>query len=158
MGSYDLFLADDRILPLLPRLLGKKFFESKKFPISVKIKESGDLAELIDNIRNETHFTFKAGSNFTVRVGKVDQEVKEITANVLAVAKALVPKAVDDANLIQSLHLKSSSSVALPIYLSNPIPLLSQVENDNDGNNDEINENKNNDEDEDDNAEEDESE
>ena len=28
--SYDLFLADLRILPYLPRLLGKKFFEKKK--------------------------------------------------------------------------------------------------------------------------------
>jgi ribosome biogenesis protein UTP30 len=28
--SYDLFLADVRILPMLPRLLGKKFFLSKK--------------------------------------------------------------------------------------------------------------------------------
>ena len=31
LGSYDMFLADDRITSLLPRLLGKKFFENKKF-------------------------------------------------------------------------------------------------------------------------------
>lgn len=29
--SYDLFLADSRVLPYLPRLLGKKFFNSKKY-------------------------------------------------------------------------------------------------------------------------------
>mmetsp|Transcript_15105 Transcript_15105/g.61846 ORF Transcript_15105/g.61846 Transcript_15105/m.61846 type:complete len:187 (+) Transcript_15105:146-706(+) len=29
--SYDLFLADDRVLPLLPKLLGKQFFRSKKY-------------------------------------------------------------------------------------------------------------------------------
>lgn len=28
--SYDVFLADERILPLLPKLLGKKFFQTKK--------------------------------------------------------------------------------------------------------------------------------
>merc|ERR1712000_763062 len=33
--SYDLFLADVRILPMLPRLLGKKFFLAKKIPLPV---------------------------------------------------------------------------------------------------------------------------
>lgn len=28
--SYDLFLADNRVLPLLPKLLGKSFFRKKK--------------------------------------------------------------------------------------------------------------------------------
>jgi len=30
MSAFDLFLADDRILPLLPPLLGKGFFARKK--------------------------------------------------------------------------------------------------------------------------------
>lgn len=29
-ARYDCFLVDDRVAPLLPRLLGKKFFETKK--------------------------------------------------------------------------------------------------------------------------------
>ena len=29
-NSYDLFLADERILSRLPRLLGQKFFKTKK--------------------------------------------------------------------------------------------------------------------------------
>jgi ribosome biogenesis protein UTP30 len=30
-ASYDLFLADDRVLPLLPKLLGKEFYKKKKY-------------------------------------------------------------------------------------------------------------------------------
>lgn len=30
-NSYDLFLADDRVLPLLPKLLGKTFFAKKRY-------------------------------------------------------------------------------------------------------------------------------
>lgn len=30
LQDHDLFLADDRILPLLPKLLGKKWFDAKK--------------------------------------------------------------------------------------------------------------------------------
>jgi ribosome biogenesis protein UTP30 len=29
-ASYDLFLADERVLPLLPPILGKTFFMKKK--------------------------------------------------------------------------------------------------------------------------------
>lgn len=28
--SYDFFLADDRVLPALPKVLGKAFFQKKK--------------------------------------------------------------------------------------------------------------------------------
>lgn len=35
---YDLFLADDRILPSLPKLIGKSFFKRKKQPIPVDIR------------------------------------------------------------------------------------------------------------------------
>lgn len=31
LNTYDLFIADDRILPLLRKLLGVKFFERKKY-------------------------------------------------------------------------------------------------------------------------------
>ncbi len=30
LKENDLFLADERVVPLLPKLLGKKFFEAKK--------------------------------------------------------------------------------------------------------------------------------
>ena len=33
-ASYDLFLADRRLYQMLPRLLGKKFFEKKKCVVS----------------------------------------------------------------------------------------------------------------------------
>ena len=81
-------------------------------------------------------------------MGKADQESKEITANILAVAEVLSPKAIEDWNLIQSLYLKTSSSVALPIYLSNPLPLLGQPADNNENNNgdDDNNENENEDE------------
>ena len=35
--SYDLFLADERVLPSLPRLLGKTFFQKKKQPIPIRL-------------------------------------------------------------------------------------------------------------------------
>jgi hypothetical protein len=31
LKEHDLFLADDRVVPLLPTLLGKQFFNAKKY-------------------------------------------------------------------------------------------------------------------------------
>ena len=36
-ASYDLFAADARIIPILPKLLGKSFFKKKKQPIPVDL-------------------------------------------------------------------------------------------------------------------------
>ena len=37
-NSYDLFLADERIIPSLPKLIGKSFFKKKKQPIPVDMR------------------------------------------------------------------------------------------------------------------------
>jgi len=29
-NSYDIFLSDDRVIPILPKLIGKSFYEKKK--------------------------------------------------------------------------------------------------------------------------------
>jgi hypothetical protein len=36
-GSYDLFLADERVVPSLPKLIGKSFFRKRKQPVPVNI-------------------------------------------------------------------------------------------------------------------------
>ncbi len=38
-ASYDLFLADERVIELLPPLLGKTFFGKKKHPIPIDLKK-----------------------------------------------------------------------------------------------------------------------
>ena len=52
---YDLFLADERVLPSLPKLIGKSFFKKKKQPIPVDITvkdfpaQVGSLHEIISS-------------------------------------------------------------------------------------------------------------
>ena len=33
LQDHDLFLADDRVVPMLPKLLGKIFFNAKKYEV-----------------------------------------------------------------------------------------------------------------------------
>lgn len=59
-GQYDCFLADDRVAPLLPRLLGKKFYETKKQPANVNLKKT-DLAREISRARDATYLHITTG-------------------------------------------------------------------------------------------------
>ncbi len=59
-GSYQLFLADDRILPALPGTIGKAFFDAKKIPIPINLKKN--LKDEVDEIMNSTFLMLGKGS------------------------------------------------------------------------------------------------
>ena len=48
--SYDLFCADARVLPILPKLLGKSFFKKKKQPIPVDLTKKDWAAQILSLI------------------------------------------------------------------------------------------------------------
>jgi hypothetical protein len=80
-SSYDLFMADDRILPSLPKLIGKTFFKKKKHPIPVKLAGK-DWAGQIRKACGCTYLHLK-GSSLTVRVAKATQEEAHCVENIM---------------------------------------------------------------------------
>lgn len=48
MGSYDLFLTDARVVRMLPKLLGKPFFEKKRQPVVIDITSPKRIQAQID--------------------------------------------------------------------------------------------------------------
>jgi len=115
-NSYDLFLADDRILPSLPKLIGKTFFKKKKQPIPVKLSGK-DWAKEVRKACNCT-FMHLTGSSMTIRVAKASQTPDECVENVVDVITKASGKIPGSFKEIKSLYLKSVDSVALPIYQS----------------------------------------
>ncbi|XP_031498598.1 uncharacterized protein LOC116263134 [Nymphaea colorata] len=114
-GSYDLFFADKRIIPLLPRLLGKSFFRKKKIPLPVELTHK-NWKEQMQCACNSTFFFLRMGTCSVLKVGKVSQKREEIIANVMAATQGIVdviPKKWDN---VRSFHLKTLESLALPIY------------------------------------------
>uniref|UniRef100_A0A7N0TGN5 Ribosomal protein L1 n=1 Tax=Kalanchoe fedtschenkoi TaxID=63787 RepID=A0A7N0TGN5_KALFE len=90
-ASYDMFLVDKRLIPLMPRLLGKQFYKKKK-----------------------------TGTCNVVKVARVAMEVEEIVDNVISVINGIVeilPKKWDG---VRSFHLKLGGSLSLPIYQALP--------------------------------------
>ena len=37
-NKFDLFLADDRIIRMVPQFLGKSFYKKKKIPLQINLK------------------------------------------------------------------------------------------------------------------------
>lgn len=119
--DYALFLADTRILPLLPKLLGKTFFKKKKQPVPVDLR--GSDAKWKKNIQEaitSTYVHLSGGSNFTVRIGRPEEHSpKQVLDNLLEVADKLSGmESIGKWKNIQRMYVKTTSSVSLLIYSS----------------------------------------
>lgn len=118
-GSYDLFFADKRVIPLLPRLLGKQFFKKKKIPIPVDLTK-GNWKEQINRACSSGLLYLRTGTCSIIKVGRASQGRDELVQNVITAiegAAEVVPKKWAG---IRSFHLKSLESVALPVYQTVP--------------------------------------
>lgn len=117
-NEFDLFLADSRIIRLLPSLLGKNFFGRKRNPIQVDL-EAKDLKEEISKAVNNTRCILKnRGSSCLVTVGYSDMTCDQIVENVLKTVEQLSQKFPGGPNNIRSLHIKTTSSTSIPFYVS----------------------------------------
>lgn len=117
--SYDLFFADKRVIPLLPKLLGKEFFKKKKLPLGVNL-EHKNWKRQIEVGCSVGLLWMREGTCCVVKVGKVSMESGEIVENVHAAIDGLVEFVPKKWGGLRSLHLKVSESLALPIYQSLP--------------------------------------
>ncbi|KAK6507603.1 hypothetical protein TWF481_006030 [Arthrobotrys musiformis] len=139
--SHDIFLADDRVIPLLPSLLGKSIYRrSAKVPIPIRIskieppakdteapksKLESDAEKLKKEIEKAvagTYFVLAASSSQTIKVGIRAQSAEEVAQNVTAVMEHLTSNVLKSGwNGVRAVHLKAAETVALPVYLAERI-------------------------------------
>ena len=144
--SYDLFLADDRIVTYLARSLGKTFYNTTaKRPILVSLeaskskerksaalpstktrKELSDtksiaapalLAKEIERTLSTAQINLSPSTTTAVRVGLASFTPEQIAANIEAVMASLAGKLVGWKN-VRAVHVKGPNTVALPIWLA----------------------------------------
>lgn len=115
--SFDLFLVDKSVVPLLPRLLGKSFFKKKKPPIPVDLTHKQWRGQ-IESACGSAFLYVGKGTCSAVKVARVSQTRNEIVENVVAVIDGLASVIPRKWKNIRSLHLKSLESLALPLYQS----------------------------------------
>lgn len=117
-ASYDIFLTDCRIVSLLPKLIGKKFFESKKIPVVVDLTKE-DLKTELETAINSTYLHLTSGPCSSVKIGLRSQGVSTLTENGTQIIKQVIEKIPGGWDNIKVLHVKTPDSLALPIYTCN---------------------------------------
>jgi len=120
LASYQLFLADDRIIPLLPPLIGKKFFLKKKQPVPVSLKGT-NFAKELQKARDSTYMYLGTGPCCAVRIAKASFSQEQVIDNVLHSINPIVEKLPKKWANVQAVFVKTHDSVALPVYTSLPI-------------------------------------
>lgn len=114
-ASYDIFLTDCRIVSLLPKLIGKKFFEAKKIPVVVDLTKE-DLKSELETAINSTYLHLTSGPCSSVKIGLGSQGVSALTENGTQIIKQVIKKIPGGWDNIKVLHVKTPDSLALPIY------------------------------------------
>eukprot|EP00983_Pelagomonas_calceolata_P026126 821054-Pelagomonas_calceolata.AAC.1 len=116
---YDLFLADERILPSLPKLIGKSFFKKKKQPIPVDITVK-DFPAQVKKACAATHMFKNSGTCVNIRAARSGQTQQQIVENIHAILCQAVEHIPKKWANIQGVFLKTASSVALPLFQALP--------------------------------------
>ncbi|KAI8907299.1 ribosomal protein L1/ribosomal biogenesis protein [Gorgonomyces haynaldii] len=115
--TYDIFLADERILPMLPPMLGKTFFAKKKHPAPVDLTVE-DLKKELESAVNATYLHHTQGACTSIRAGTVAQDPVSLADNIMEIVEQAAKKIPGKWNNIQSINVKTNNSAALPIYTS----------------------------------------
>jgi ribosome biogenesis protein UTP30 len=104
---------------MLPRLLEKSFYSSKKAPLAVDFTRAG-WPEQVRMVISSTFLYMRTGTCSGIKVGRLDMEEEEIVDNVMAAVEAAVEKVPKNWANVRALQLKAVDSVALPIYQAVP--------------------------------------
>ncbi|KAI5479170.1 hypothetical protein MNV49_004030 [Pseudohyphozyma bogoriensis] len=117
----DLFLVDDRVVVDVGKSLGKMWREAKKQPVPVALQRK-DLKAELERAVASTYLQISMGTSLSVKFGSTAIHTPaQLLENLLSLLPQLavrLPFSEGDFSNIQSIHIKTSTSVALPIWNS----------------------------------------
>eukprot|EP00002_Diphylleia_rotans_P014834 TRINITY_DN2884_c0_g1_i3.p1 TRINITY_DN2884_c0_g1~~TRINITY_DN2884_c0_g1_i3.p1 ORF type:complete len:468 (+),score=123.79 TRINITY_DN2884_c0_g1_i3:41-1444(+) len=121
-ASYKRFLVDDRIVLMLPKLIGKTFFErsSAKFPIPINMDRKPRIVKGVARGLNSTSLFMSTGPTSTLIIGRLSFTAEQLHENIQATMNYLKTRLPSGLDNIQSLDVKIPDSINLPIYRSLP--------------------------------------
>jgi len=115
--DHDLFLADECIVPMLPKLCGSVFYKDRKFPIPVDLTKKKHLAETIERAVASTYYMQNKGSCSTIKVGFLNRHSpEELVENIAQALPAVVARIPGKWSNVQNIEIKTGKSAALPVW------------------------------------------
>ena len=116
-----LVLADENIVPSLPRALGKAFYNAPRTtPVPIRITPA-TVARVLDEAFGKSYVRKNTGNCVAIRIGFAGMSVHDLVENCLAMWDRCVlqEKLVKDGvRGVRSGMIKTGSSVALPVFLA----------------------------------------
>jgi ribosome biogenesis protein UTP30 len=124
LKQFDAFICDTTIYMHLKKVLGREFYDAKKYPINVKINSQIEPSKIKNEILEASSnylFYMSKGPNYSVKAGfAVEKEaelVKKIQTAVTYTVAHILKWDVELDNL-KTISLKLSNSIELPIFNS----------------------------------------
>jgi ribosome biogenesis protein UTP30 len=116
--QYDLFLVDDRVVKMMPRLLGSTFIRGKKMPLVIRMDR--DIPAGIARAMSSTSFTPSSGTTCNLRVAKASFTAEQIADNVVLAMESIAAVLPGNWSAVQALYVKTMSSPSLPVFVALP--------------------------------------
>ncbi|KAL8929208.1 MAG: hypothetical protein Q9208_001291 [Pyrenodesmia sp. 3 TL-2023] len=147
LNEHAIFLADARVITMLPKILGKIFYKSNKKPVPVSLEPyrqtNGEGKRVMPKPATEKSKTIapppqvakeiekalrcalvhlSPSNNVAVRVGLSSFTAQQVAENVEAVVTGLVEKFVPKGwRNVRGVHIKGPNTMALPIWLADEL-------------------------------------
>ncbi|KAF8172855.1 ribosomal protein L1p/L10e family-domain-containing protein [Mycena galopus ATCC 62051] len=115
LKENGLFLADERVVPLLPKLLGVKWFEAKKQPIPVCLTRK-DLKGELERAISSTYMNQNQGTCTAIKISTLSHTPAQILDNLRLAIPAIMANIKGGWANVQSLLLKTNQSAGLPVW------------------------------------------
>lgn len=123
LARFDVFMADDRILPMVGKAIGKHFFSTKKQPIPVRLTRKATLPLQIVHSLRATYWYLSEGTCLSVKAGTTAMLPEQLIGNIVHIATQLPEKLPRKWANIRSISVKTSDSMSLPFYNKTPVEL-----------------------------------
>jgi len=121
ISSYNIFLCEEKIYHLVCKSLGKECYKHKKEPVPVRTVNK-DLKKEIEKCLSSTMLRVGHGPSSSILVGQLNEhKEKQMVENLLHAMRIVGQKVPGKWNNIKSMYLKTSTSVALPLYQASPV-------------------------------------
>jgi len=116
---HEAFLADEKILRLLPKFLGKAFYSRRKFPLPINLTSKNLSKDVEKALRTVVVPLSNKGTCSMVRIGNTSMKPSFLVDNILQATEILAKKYPGGWKNIRSIHLKTETSMSIPIHISN---------------------------------------
>ena len=114
--SHDVFLVDDRVLPIIPRWFGSYFYRKGKAPVKVNLKKKDLKRELEGATKSYMVANLGKGNNLSIPCGRVSFDNELLAENIQSSVNELCANVNPGWKNIKAVYLKTENSVALPLY------------------------------------------